>query len=112
MVCVTVIDDDPSDLQLTTRLLQASGFRVAACASVEQLIREMDPAAPGCLLVDLTLRGVDGLALQRALSEARDYRPIIFTSRHADIGSAVAALKAGAVDFLPSRSIRKSCCPP
>jgi FixJ family two-component response regulator len=98
--CVTVIEDDPLLLRSITRVLQTSGFHVAPYQSAAEFLYEADHASPGCLLVEMSMPELDGLALQRALSEASDPRPIVFMSGEADIDCAVAALKAGASDFL------------
>ena len=98
--CVTVIEDDPLLLRSITRLLQTSGFHVSPYQSAAEFLYRADPASRGCLLVDMSMPELDGLALQRALSEASDTRPIVFMSGEADIDCAVAALKAGASDFL------------
>src|SRR5262249_32233767 len=59
------------------------------------------PDAPGCLVLDVSMPGLDGLELQRRLSEANVTLPIVFITGHGDIPMTVRAMKAGAVDFLP-----------
>jgi FixJ family two-component response regulator len=97
---VFVIDDELSVRKAITRLLQSSGFRVAAFASAQDYLDTFDPALPGCLLLDLSMPGQNGLQLQMALQARGDSPPIIFLTGHADVPETIQALKGGAVDFL------------
>ena len=97
---VTIVDDDPLVGQSLARLLRSCGFSVETYTSPLDFLECTDHASPGCLVVDLLMPGLSGLDLQRALSDADDIRPVIFISGRAEIASAVAALKAGAVDFV------------
>ena len=98
--CVRVVDDDASVLKALGRLLRAAGFAVRTFPSPQVFLNEHDATAPGCVVLDLSMPGVDGLQIQRALSHAGDGCPIVFISGHGDIASSVSAMKAGAVDFL------------
>jgi FixJ family two-component response regulator len=97
---VYLVDDDPAVLQGLTRLLSAAGFAVVGFASSEAFLDGHDPAAPGCAVLDIAMRGLSGLELQRALAERGSERPIVFLTGQADIPMSVQAMKAGAVDFL------------
>jgi FixJ family two-component response regulator len=97
---VYVVDDDPGVLRAVTRLLQASGHEVESFDSPAAFLQRHDPAVPGCLVLDLSMPELDGLALQNRLAAAGGSRPIVFISGHADIPASVRAMKAGAVDFL------------
>jgi FixJ family two-component response regulator len=97
---VFVVDDDAAVLKAVSRLLRASGYQAAAFSSAQTFLAEHDPAAPGCVVLDLAMPGVDGLELQRKLAEAGDARPIIFLTGHADVPASVKAMKQGAADFL------------
>jgi FixJ family two-component response regulator len=97
---VFVVDDDPGVLRALARLLQVSGHEVRTFDSPAAFLRNHDPAAPGCLVLDLSMPELDGLALQSQLLAAGSHRPIVFISGHADIPASVRAMKAGAVDFL------------
>jgi FixJ family two-component response regulator len=97
---VLVVDDDPAVRTALSRLLGASGFRVETFASAEALLAR-EPAAPAaCLVLDVSLPGVDGLDLQKRLAEADGAPPIVFLTGHGDIPTSVRAIKAGAADFL------------
>jgi FixJ family two-component response regulator len=96
---VFVVDDDEHVRNALARLIRVAGYRVETFASAEAFIERVDrKGGPACLLLDLQLPGLNGLALQRQLHE---WLPIIFLSGHGDMSSAIDAMKAGAVDFLP-----------
>ena len=97
---VFIIDDDASLRVALKRLLDARGYRCLAFDSAEAFLSRHTPALPGCLLLDVSLPGLDGLALQSKLLELGRALPIIFLTGHGDIPMTVTALKAGAVDFL------------
>jgi FixJ family two-component response regulator len=98
--CVSVIDDDALVLKSLDRLLRSVGFAVKTFSSPREFLEQRGISSPGCILVDLSMPGLSGLELQRALVDADDPRPVIFLSGHGDIPSTVEAMKAGAVDFL------------
>lgn len=97
---VFLVDDDEQLLRALGRLLRQHGFTTEAFASAEAFLREQDASQPGCLVLDVNLPGLDGLALQRRLAERGSSRPIIFLTGHGDIPASVRAIKAGAIDFL------------
>jgi len=97
---VHLVDDDPSFLRATSRLLRASGFAVRTFGSAEELFSQRDQDATGCLVVDLRMRGMDGLQLQAALARTRNPLTVLFLTGHADIPSSVRAMRGGAEDFL------------
>ena len=96
---VLVVDDDSAVRKALTRLLRANGFRVEAFASSQELL-DRSGEAPGCLVLDVSLPDLDGLELQRRLTERGARLPIVFLTGHGDIPMSVRAIKAGAVDFL------------
>jgi len=97
---VHVVDDDPQVAKALARLLREHGFRTAVFDSAEAFLAQCDASAPGCLVLDVHLPGLDGLALQRRLTERGPAWPIVFMTGHGDIPMSVQAVKAGAVDFL------------
>jgi len=97
---VFVVDDDPGIRKALARLLRAAGFEARGFASPEAFLEEHDPAAPGCVILDVGLPGLNGLELQQALSASGCARSIIFISGQGDIPMSVRAMKAGAIDFL------------
>lgn len=97
---VFLVDDDGPVLKAQARLLREHGFQTALFESAEDFLAQHDAAAPGCLVLDVSLPGLDGLALQRRLIEVGRSLPIVFVTGNGDIPKSVQAVKAGAVDFL------------
>jgi two-component system response regulator FixJ len=94
------VDDDVSHLRSVSRLLKASGFQVVIHNSAAELLAELQPDMPGCVVTDLMMPEVDGIGLQQALRRAGNPLPIIFLTGHGDVPTTVQAMKAGAEDFL------------
>ncbi|MFL9998941.1 response regulator [Paraburkholderia sediminicola] len=95
---VFVVDDDDSVRRALARLIHSAGYRVEAFGNARaflERLREVD--SPACLVLDVQLPDLDGLALQR---ELKAVLPIIFITGHGDIAMTVEAMKAGATDFL------------
>jgi len=97
---VYLIDDDSSVLRGVGRLLASAGMKFAAFDSSLEFLRSFDPTAPGCLVLDLAMPGLNGLELQQALAAKRSELPIVFLTGHGDIATSVQAMKRGAADFL------------
>jgi FixJ family two-component response regulator len=98
---VYVVDDDAAVRKALARLLKSTGYQARDFASAEAFLRDwQDAPAPGCLLLDISMPGLDGLQLQQRLNGSGHTLPIIFVTGHGDIPSTVSAMKAGAVDFL------------
>jgi FixJ family two-component response regulator len=97
---VFLVDDDAAVLTALSRLLRAKGHVVQAFESAEALLEHWNPESPGCLVLDVALPGLNGLALQRRLAEAGHALSIVFLTANGDIPMTVEAIKAGAVDFL------------
>lgn len=97
---ITVVDDDDAVRDSLALLLNFRGFRCRGYASAEDCLKAWSPDWRGCLLLDLRMGGMDGLALQQALTVRGSRLPVVFLTGHGDIAHARAALKAGAVDFL------------
>jgi FixJ family two-component response regulator len=98
---VYLVDDDPGVLKALSRLLRARGYEVKPYFSPQLFLEEHDVAVPGCAILDVSMPGLDGLQLQRALTAAGgSHRPVVFVTGKGDIPTSVRAMKAGAVDFL------------
>lgn len=97
---VFIVDDDPSVRDALGLLLGVRGYRTAVFASAEAFLQGWQPAWRGCLLIDIRMSGMDGLALQRELIARGCRIPVIIMSGHGDVDTARAAFKADAVDFL------------
>jgi two-component system, LuxR family, response regulator FixJ len=98
--CVHLVDDDASFRRALERMLAAHGFRVRAFASGRQLIAEVSGATRGCVVMDLQMPEIDGLAVQEQLASKRVPLPVVFLSGRGDIPASVHAMRQGAVDFL------------
>lgn len=97
---VYIVDDEPAIRSALTRALRQAGLRSKAYAGAEAFLSELDQQAPGCLLLDIRMPGMDGITLQQTLLESHITLPVIFLTGSGTIPMAVAALQAGAVDFL------------
>jgi two-component system, LuxR family, response regulator FixJ len=97
---VFIVDDDASFLRSLSRLLRAAGFRVVLHHSAAEFLGELKSDLNGCVITDLRMPGMDGMALQRALQLAGSPLPILFLSALGDIPSTVQAMRGGAEDFL------------
>lgn len=94
-----VVDDDESIRTLWRWLMESNGIAVRTFASAAEFI-ESYRGEPGCLVLDVRLPGMSGLELQEHLARNGVGIPIVFTSAHGDIPTAVSAMKGGAVDFI------------
>jgi FixJ family two-component response regulator len=97
---VFIVDDDASLRESLKDLVGSVGLRVKAFASAQEFLRSERPDVPSCLVLDVRLKGVSGLDLQKRIAEADMEIPIIFITGHGDIPMTVQAMKAGAVEFL------------
>ena len=97
---VFVVDDDPSVRSAIKRLIGSMGLQVELFGSAQEFLATKLPNVPSCLVLDIRLPGISGLALQRQLAEANVQIPIIFITAHSDVPMTVRAMKAGAVEFL------------
>lgn len=97
---IHIVDDDQSFRTAVGRLLSASGYSVSLYGSGEELLAQLPDSALGCVLLDLDMPGLSGLALQDRLAETAPLLPIVFLTGHGDIRASVQAMKAGADDFL------------
>ena len=97
---VFVVDDDASVLKGLRRLLAAAGLEVAGFESPQQFLERFDPGAPGCLVLDLAMPGLNGMELQQELAARGSTLPVVFLTGHGDVPTSVQAMKRGAADFL------------
>ncbi|MEJ8821601.1 response regulator [Variovorax humicola] len=97
---VHIVDDDASFLTATARLLLASGFIVKTFQSAMDFLAQREADAPGCVVADMQMPGLNGLELQAALAATPNPLPLLFLTGHGDISSSVRAMRSGAEDFL------------
>ncbi|WP_313952539.1 response regulator [Accumulibacter sp.] len=97
---VFIVDDDASVRDSLGLLLGLRGYRTAIFADAESFLQALSPDWRGCILLDIRMPGMDGLALQRRLLELGCSLPVILITGHGDVESARNAFKAQAADFL------------
>lgn len=98
---VFVVDDDISVRESLESLIRFAGWRPETYASAHEFLARPSADVPSCLVLDVSLPGLNGLDLQQRVAGDRTDMPIIFITGHGDIPMTVQAMKAGAVEFLP-----------
>jgi two-component system, LuxR family, response regulator FixJ len=97
---VFVVDDDAAVRKGLAFLLRAAGYTVEAFPSALSFLEDYDPRRGGCLLLDVQMPRMTGVELQQQLN-VRGWRiPVIFITGHGTVSLAIAAIKAGAFDFV------------
>jgi two-component system response regulator FixJ len=97
---VYVIDDHRSVRVALSEMLGVFGFEVEAFASAQEFLEGLDRVRPGCVVADVRMPGMDGIELVREFHRRGATLPVVLISGHADVPMAVAAIKAGAEDFI------------
>jgi two-component system response regulator FixJ len=97
---VHVVDDDEAVRHSLALLLISFGLQAETHACAEAVLGRLDTLSPGCLVIDIRMPGMDGLELQAELARRQCKMPVIVVTGHADVGLAVRAMKAGALDFI------------
>src|SRR5437660_61046 len=97
---VVVVDDDVSVRESLELLIRCAGWQPETFASSQKFLARPRISVPSCLVLDVSLPGLNGLDVQRRVSAERPDMPIIFITGHGDVPMTVQAMKAGAVEFL------------
>lgn len=97
---IHLVDDDEAIRRSAGFMLKTSGYQVKVYASGVELMKQAKELFPGCILLDVRMPGMDGLEVQQALQQRGIGFPVIVMTGHGDVGVAVQAMKAGAVDFI------------
>jgi len=97
---VFVIDDDIWVRESLETLIQDEGWQPETFATAQEFLDRPRAFTPSCLVLDISLPGLNGLELQKRVAVERTDMPIIFITGHGDIPMSVGAMKAGAVEFL------------
>jgi FixJ family two-component response regulator len=97
---VFVVDDDISVRESLEALIRFEGLEVLTFSSAQEFLVHPRTSAPSCMVLDVSLPGLNGLELQKRVSVEHRDMPIIFITGHGDIPMTVQAMKAGAVEFL------------
>ena len=97
---IFIVDDDISVRESLELLIQNEGWQPKLFASAQEFLDCPRVAVPSCLVLDVSLPGLDGLELQKRLAVERTDMPIIFITGYGDVPKTVQAMKRGAVEFL------------
>jgi len=97
---VFVVDDDISVRESLELLIRTEGWQPEIFASAQEFLDHPRVPVPSCLVLDISLPGLNGLELQKRIAMERTDMPIIFITGHGDVPKTVQAMKAGAVEFL------------
>ncbi len=97
---IHIVDDEESIRKSASFMLRTAGFDVKTYASGVAFLKEAKHADPGCVLLDIRMPDMDGLAVQAAMAEHGIAMPVVVLTGHGDIATAVTAMKNGAADFL------------
>ena len=97
---VFVVDDDALVRASIEGLLKSAGLRCEAFETAEEFLHAKRADVPSCLVLDVSLPGINGLDFQRELADQGVHIPVIFITGHGDIPMSVKAMKSGAVEFL------------
>src|SRR6516165_231207 len=97
---VFVVDDDVSVRESLELLIRNAGWQPETFESAREFLSYPRVLVPSCLVLDVTLPGLNGLDLQKRVAVDRKDMPIIFITGYGDVPTTVAAMKAGAVEFL------------
>ena len=97
---VFVVDDDVSVRESLELLIRCEGWQPETFSSAQEFLARPRVLAPSCMILDVSLPGLNGLELQKRIGVDRIEMPIIFITGHGDVPMTVQAMKAGAVEFL------------
>jgi FixJ family two-component response regulator len=98
---IFIVDDDASVRKSLSRLLGSHGLTVETFDSAEQFLQREPYGGTGCIILDVRMPGLSGIALHDELARTDYHVPVIFITGHGDIPMGVEAMKKGASDFLP-----------
>lgn len=97
---VFIVDDDDEVRNALRRLMVSIGLNVMVYASANEYLEQFNPEIPGCILLDVRMPGMSGLALQEHLQTFPLSPPVIIITGHGDVPMAVQAIQNGAIDFI------------
>lgn len=97
---VHIVDDEDAVRTSLATLLEIHGFSTRVYQSGNEFLSKVDPAVPGCALVDLRMPGLDGIGLLQKMAESNIRVPVVMMTGFGEVATAVKAMKAGAADFL------------
>jgi len=95
-----IIDDQQAVRDALAEMLRLFGYNVESFPSADAFLQKISASGPGCIVADVRMPGTDGIELVRELARRQISIPVVLISGHADVPMAVAAIKAGADDFI------------
>lgn len=97
---VYIVDDQPAVCHALSEMLSVLGYQIETFGSAKAFLDVVSPDQTGCLIADVRMPGMDGIELMHEIGQRGHKLPVILISGHADVPMAVAAIKAGAADFI------------
>ena len=97
---VYIVDDDENVVKPIAKVVEAIGLKAETYLSAEDFLDQYEPVGPACLVLDVWMPEMSGVALQERMAEAEIGIPIIVISAHADVRLAVQVMRNGALNFL------------
>ena len=97
---VHIVDDDDSVRRSVAFMLKHAGYRVESYASGIEFLKEAKHAERGCVLLDVRMPEMDGLEVQQEMASRGIDMPVVILTGHGDVGVAVKAMRAGAINFI------------
>jgi two-component system, LuxR family, response regulator FixJ len=97
---VLIVDDERSVRESLSSVLSTYGFKTTSCGNAREAMDRIQKSGPDCVVLDVRMPDMDGLSLQRMLTQTAAGLPVIMITGHADISMAVQAMRNGAFDFI------------
>ncbi len=97
---ILILDDEPDIVSSWVRILESAGYQCLSTTAPEEALRLLESEHPDLLLTDLRMPGLDGMEMLKRARKVDPHMPVVMLTGHASLESAVAAVKAGAFDFL------------
>src|ERR1019366_10481086 len=97
---ILVVDDEPEICWLLNRILSEDGYQVRTAKTGQEALAKIEKEQPDLIFLDVHLPGQDGIALLRSIQKSKSKRLVIMLTGHAEVSTAVEAMKLGAYDYL------------
>ncbi len=105
---IFAIDNDQPFLLSLASLARSMGLECLVFGSGDEFLRQFNPELPGCLILEVRLAGLSGLEIQKRLAREPIAPPLIFVTAHAELATALSAMRAGAINFLQKQSFSET----
>lgn len=107
---VFIVDDDSAFLDSLSVLVSSMGLPTRTYGNPNEFLSSFDPTLPGCVILDVRMPTMSGLAVQEKLSQLPLYPSIIIMTGHADVTTALRAMRQGAIEFLQKTCSETELC--